>query len=65
MITCKFIIFHIWLYEKKIDERFYEMEKGKKKKKKWWWKVKARKRQIKKEMRFLVWKVQKFISWKL
>ena len=41
MITCKFIIFHIWLYEKKIDERFYEMEKGKKKKKKMMMKSKS------------------------
>ena len=29
-------------------------------KKKWWWKVKARERQIKKRVRSLVWKIQKF-----
>ena len=53
----------VWRKNKKIVERLHEMKK--KIIIKWWWKVKAHERQIKKEMRSLGWKTQKFTPGRL
>ena len=53
----------VWRKNKKIVERLHEMKKIIIIK--WWWKVKAHERQIKKEMRSLWWKTQKFTPGRL